>query len=285
MTMPGVQYPHCRPWFSMNACCIGCSVPSAAARPSMVVMLGCRRPGRPGSCSSSRPRRRCGACRHRTTTCRTRCSCRSARPARGCTARASVRGSTSSRVRRAVDGDADLHVMPPLRNDVASLGIMPCREPAGSNRLGRGGVGGAFRDRGRAARWRSQARPASLALSRRPWGLPPDPVAVPLAGARRPAGSLALSRASAGRGTGRGRSGGSSPAGSRASRCGPPRTRGSRSSSSRVPLSPLATHTAMPLFRRSTAAYSSSRSSCSCSSTVSPTRTGNSRCMLGTPSK
>ena len=38
ITMPGVQYPHCRPWFSMNACCIGCSVPSAAARPSIVVM-------------------------------------------------------------------------------------------------------------------------------------------------------------------------------------------------------------------------------------------------------
>ena len=25
--MPGVQYPHCRPWFSMNAFCIGCISP------------------------------------------------------------------------------------------------------------------------------------------------------------------------------------------------------------------------------------------------------------------
>ena len=61
--------------------------------------------------------------------------------------------------------------------------------------------------------------------------------------------------------------------------------RGSRASSSRVPLSPLATHAAMPLLRRSTAAYSSSRSSCNCSATVSPTRTGKRRCMFGTPSR
>ncbi len=37
MTMPGVQKPHCRPWHSLNAFCIGCMVPSALARPSMVV--------------------------------------------------------------------------------------------------------------------------------------------------------------------------------------------------------------------------------------------------------
>jgi hypothetical protein len=37
--MPGVQKPHCKPWHSLNAACIGCSVPSAAARPSMVVTL------------------------------------------------------------------------------------------------------------------------------------------------------------------------------------------------------------------------------------------------------
>src|SRR5512145_301380 len=36
--MPGVQKPHCRPWFSLNACCIGCSVPSGFATPSMVRM-------------------------------------------------------------------------------------------------------------------------------------------------------------------------------------------------------------------------------------------------------
>src|SRR5688572_3910987 len=38
MIIPGVQKPHCRPWCSRNACCIGCSLPSAA-RPSMVVTL------------------------------------------------------------------------------------------------------------------------------------------------------------------------------------------------------------------------------------------------------
>jgi signal transduction histidine kinase len=37
MTMPGVQKPHCRPWHSLKAACIGCMVPSAFARPSMVV--------------------------------------------------------------------------------------------------------------------------------------------------------------------------------------------------------------------------------------------------------
>src|SRR5881392_80088 len=36
--MPGVQKPHCRPWFSLNAACIGCSVPSGFATPSMVRM-------------------------------------------------------------------------------------------------------------------------------------------------------------------------------------------------------------------------------------------------------
>src|SRR5581483_4888344 len=36
MTMPGVQNPHWRAWFSWNACCTGCSAPSVA-RPSIVV--------------------------------------------------------------------------------------------------------------------------------------------------------------------------------------------------------------------------------------------------------
>src|SRR5215213_3937335 len=35
MIMPGVQKPHCSPWFSRKASCIGCSVP-LLARPSMV---------------------------------------------------------------------------------------------------------------------------------------------------------------------------------------------------------------------------------------------------------
>src|SRR3954468_14013806 len=35
MIMPGVQKPHCRPWLSRKASCIGCSVP-LLARPSMV---------------------------------------------------------------------------------------------------------------------------------------------------------------------------------------------------------------------------------------------------------
>ena len=34
--MPGVQKPHCSPWHSRNAACIGCSLPFRA-RPSMVV--------------------------------------------------------------------------------------------------------------------------------------------------------------------------------------------------------------------------------------------------------
>ena len=37
MIIPGVQKPHCRPWHSLNAACMGCSVPSACASPSMVV--------------------------------------------------------------------------------------------------------------------------------------------------------------------------------------------------------------------------------------------------------
>src|SRR5437762_3163694 len=36
--MPGVQKPHCNPWFSLNAACFGCKVPSACATPSMVRM-------------------------------------------------------------------------------------------------------------------------------------------------------------------------------------------------------------------------------------------------------
>ena len=36
MTMPGVQKPHCRAWCSRNISCIGCSVPSGFARPSIV---------------------------------------------------------------------------------------------------------------------------------------------------------------------------------------------------------------------------------------------------------
>src|SRR6516164_140196 len=38
MIMPGVQNPHCRPWLSRNAACIGCSS-SPLAMPSMVVTL------------------------------------------------------------------------------------------------------------------------------------------------------------------------------------------------------------------------------------------------------
>src|SRR5204863_204320 len=36
--MPGVQKPHCRPWFSLKAACMGCKVPSGLATPSMVMM-------------------------------------------------------------------------------------------------------------------------------------------------------------------------------------------------------------------------------------------------------
>src|SRR6516225_2802116 len=46
MIMPGVQKPHCRPWFSRNASCIGCNGPSWAASPSMVSTLA------PSSCSA-----------------------------------------------------------------------------------------------------------------------------------------------------------------------------------------------------------------------------------------
>ena len=48
ITMPGVQKPHCRPWQVLNAACIGCSVPSAAARPSIVVTTA------PWACTASR---------------------------------------------------------------------------------------------------------------------------------------------------------------------------------------------------------------------------------------
>ena len=40
--MPGVQNPHCRPWHSRNAACIGCSSPSLR-RPSIVVIVGALR--------------------------------------------------------------------------------------------------------------------------------------------------------------------------------------------------------------------------------------------------
>src|SRR5712671_827778 len=36
MIMPGVQKPHCKPWCSRKASCIGCSGAPSAARPSMV---------------------------------------------------------------------------------------------------------------------------------------------------------------------------------------------------------------------------------------------------------
>ena len=36
--VPGVQYPHCRPWVSQNASWITLSSPGAGARPSMVVI-------------------------------------------------------------------------------------------------------------------------------------------------------------------------------------------------------------------------------------------------------
>src|SRR5664280_1887515 len=37
ITMPGVQKPHCRPWHSRNAACIGC-ISAPVARPSIVVI-------------------------------------------------------------------------------------------------------------------------------------------------------------------------------------------------------------------------------------------------------
>ena len=36
ITMPGVQYPHWRPWFCLKASCIGC-IWSPSASPSIVV--------------------------------------------------------------------------------------------------------------------------------------------------------------------------------------------------------------------------------------------------------
>ena len=38
ITMPGVQYPHCKAWFSLNASCMGCIWLSDGARPSMVMI-------------------------------------------------------------------------------------------------------------------------------------------------------------------------------------------------------------------------------------------------------
>src|SRR4249919_3086919 len=37
MIMPGVQKPHCKPWCSRKASCIGCSGAPSAASPSMVL--------------------------------------------------------------------------------------------------------------------------------------------------------------------------------------------------------------------------------------------------------
>src|SRR5579883_593869 len=39
ITMPGVQKPHCRAWFSRNASCMGWSLSALAARPSIVSTL------------------------------------------------------------------------------------------------------------------------------------------------------------------------------------------------------------------------------------------------------
>ena len=42
---PGVQKPHCEPWQSTMACCTGCSVPSFAARCSIVTTwVACNEP-------------------------------------------------------------------------------------------------------------------------------------------------------------------------------------------------------------------------------------------------
>src|SRR3954451_16341996 len=38
ISIPGVQYPHWRPWWSRNDCCNGVSSPSPLARPSTVVI-------------------------------------------------------------------------------------------------------------------------------------------------------------------------------------------------------------------------------------------------------
>src|SRR5690348_17451745 len=46
--MPGVQKPHCSPWCWRKASCIGCSVPSAFAMPSMVTRSA------PSACMASR---------------------------------------------------------------------------------------------------------------------------------------------------------------------------------------------------------------------------------------
>ena len=82
ITMPGVQKPHCSAWCSRNISCIGCSVPSAAASPSIVSTE------RPSACSASmvqdfdRHRRRHARRRRRTGWCRSRHGCRSARASR-----------------------------------------------------------------------------------------------------------------------------------------------------------------------------------------------------------
>ena len=100
ITMPGVQYPHCRPWFSMNACCIGCNCPSVGqpldGRDVRSVGLD-----RQHGAALRRTRRPGARCRSRTTTCRSRRSCPSARPVLGCSRRAAFaarrHGCASSR--------------------------------------------------------------------------------------------------------------------------------------------------------------------------------------------
>ncbi len=94
-----------------------------------------------------------------------------------------------------------------------------------------------------------------------------------------------VSRGAAGRGSSARRAGAWPRAGSRASRRGPPRRPGWSRGARGLALSPTSTATAMPSFRRLMEVYSTSRSRRSCSGTVSPTFTGKSRCMLGTPSR
>ena len=57
ISIAGVQKPHCRPWWSWNACCSATSVPSGSASPS-TVSASDRPPGRRTSGTSAPSRRR-----------------------------------------------------------------------------------------------------------------------------------------------------------------------------------------------------------------------------------
>ena len=93
--MPGVQKPHWRPWFSVNARCTGCRVPSGLASDSTVVTSA------PSSCAANIRHARVGSPSTSTVHApHAPCSQPAWAPVRASSSRrkssSSVRGSTST---------------------------------------------------------------------------------------------------------------------------------------------------------------------------------------------